>query len=896
MNLKALKTIIVWLAIGIALFATPVLAQRVTTPLMNGWKFQQNSAMIGPEQPGYNDSSWSTVSVPHTWNRVGYYTNQTIPHQNTAANQNLYQGNAWYRISFSPPPMTNKRVFLQFDAASRIAEVWLNGVRLGQHKGGFSRFRFDATPAMKANAVNTLAVRVNNAAPAAGNETANILPLTIGVDFFVYGGLYRSVSLVTTPTVHFDMLDYGGSGMYATAANVSANSATLTVVSKFKNDSNASVTGASVNYKLVDASGNTKASWNTPVNVPIGSNVQVSSTVTVTSPHLWNGVSDPYLYQIVGQLYTPQAGVLDQMNQSFGFRNIVIDPAHGLYLNGKHIPLHGVSRHQDRETKGWAVSASDEDQDVSIIKEMGANTIRLAHYEQSEHMNELSDKNGLIIWDEIPLVGALTLTPGQTTPPSAELVANAQQQLKELIIQNYNHPAVAVWSISNEIDLLGPPPDPIPMLTDLNNLAHATDPSRPTTLASCCEGRKNYSGVYPPNISAITDTFGANRYPGWYYGAAGDMGSILDTLHGNHLNQPMSVSEYGAGAGISIHTDNPLGGPWNASGYAQPEGYQSYLHETIWPQLNARDYLWSTWVWNMFDFATTIRTEADSVNINTKGLVTYDRTARKDAFYYYKANWTTSPVVHIAEHDYTNRDYQVTDVKVYSNVPSVELLLNGVSLGSKSSCANAVCIWKDVKLSAGNNTLIASSSSATDTVIWQLDSIRTSQIWIASGSIIPQTTSKGLYGSDNYFTGGTGSGTYRYGSNFSYNIPANNGTYNVTLTFLEPDANAASSRVFNVTANGQIVLSNFNIAIAAGGTNKLVTQTFPVTISNGNLNLVFTSVTGDAIVSYVEVTSTSTLTNPLATTPTLLMVGGGAAAAALAGAAALLGRKKKINS
>jgi len=885
MYFNLLKNKIVWLAIGMLFLATPASAQRITESLANGWKFQQNSAMTGPEQPSYNDSSWSTVSVPHTWNRVGYYLNQTVPHQNTAANENLYQGNAWYRISFSPPPMMNKRVFLQFDAASRVAEVWLNGVRLGQHKGGFSRFRFDATTAMKSNAVNVLAVRVNNAMPVTGNETADILPLN-KVDFFVYGGLYRPVSLVVTPTIHFDLLDFGGNGMYASATNVTSSSATLTVLSKFKNDSNTSLSGASVIYKLLDANGNTVTSWSTPINVPIGSKVQVSSTVNIASPHLWNGVADPYLYRIVGQLYSSQYGVIDQMDQSFGFRDIRIDPNQGLFLNGRHIALRGVSRHQDRETKGWAVSSADEDQDISIIKEMGANTLRLAHYEQSEYMNSLADKNGLIIWDEIPLVSTFTLTAGQTAA-SLGLVENARQQLTEMIIQDYNHPAVAVWSIANELDLYGAPPNPIPFLNELNNLSHSLDALKPTTLANCCQGGPNLSGNNTPNLSGITNVIGENRYPGWYYGKATDMGSMLDTLHNTSGSQPISLSEYGAGAAISIQTDNPLGGPWSSSGYTQPEGYQSYLHQTILPMLNTRPYLWATWVWNMFDFSTTIRKEGDSVNINTKGLVTYDRTTRKDAFYFYKANWSSTPTVHIANGRYNNRNYQVTDIQVYSNVPSVELSLNGTSLGSRSSCANATCVWNNVKLASGNNSLSATSASASDNVSWYLDPIRTTQIWIGAGNLIGQTTSKGQYGSDNYFTGGTGSGSYRYGSNFSYNIPANNGTYNVTLTFLEPDANAASTRVFNVTANGQVVVSDFNVATAAGGINKQVSQTFPVTISNGNLNLVFTSVTGDAIVSYIEVTSAS----PPISTNSLLLVGTGAAA--LAGAGLLLGRNKR---
>lgn len=889
MYFNSLKNKIVWLAIGILFLATPAYAQRATQSLANNWKFQQNAAMTGPEQPGYNDSSWSTVSVPHTWNRVGYYLNQTVPHQNTAANENLYQGNAWYRVSFSPPSMLNKRVFLQFDAASRVAEVWLNGVRLGQHKGGFSRFRFDATTAMKTNAVNVLAVRVNNAMPASGNETADILPLN-KVDFFVYGGLYRPVSLLITPTVHFGLLDAGGNGMYASATNVTSSSATLTVLSEFKNDSNASLTGASVLYKLLDANGNTKASWSAPVTIPIGSKAQVSSTVNITSPRLWNGVADPYLYRIVGQLYSSQQGVIDQIDQSFGFRDIRIDRNQGLFLNGNRIALRGVSRHQDRETKGWAVTSADEAQDITLIKEMGANTIRLAHYQQSENMNNLADKNGLIVWAEIPLVSTFTLTAGQTSA-TPKFVENARQQLTEMIVQNYNHPAVAVWSIANELDLYGTPPNPIPLLTELNDLSHSLDTLKPTTLANCCQGTPNLSSNPSPNLSNITNVIGENRYPGWYYGKASDMGSILDTMYNTSGSQPISLSEYGAGAAISIQTDNPLGGPWNASGYAQPEGYQSYLHQTILPIINARPYLWGTWVWNMFDFSTTIRKEGDSVNINTKGLITYDRITRKDAFYFYKANWSSTPTVHIANGRYTNRNYQVTDVQVYSNVPSVELSLNGTSLGTKSNCANATCVWDDVKLASGNNALSATSATASDDVSWYLDPIRTTQVWIAAGRLISQTTSKGQYGSDNYFTGGTGSGSYRYGSNFSYDIPVNNGTYNVTLTFLEPSSTAASTRVFNVTANGEVVLSNYNVATAAGGINQQVTQTFPVTISNGNLNLVFTSVTGDAIVSYIEVTADPTLISP----NSLLLVGGGAAAAALVGAAALLGRKKKIN-
>lgn len=444
-------------AFALTLAATSSLAsaaERLTVPLTDGWRFTQDDTLTGAEAPGFDDKAWAAVSVPHTWNRAGYYLSDG-PHLHTPATINAKQGVGWYRLAFTAPAaIKDKTAWLQFDAASRKASVWLNGVHLGDHAGGFSRFRLDASQPIRPGQPNLLVVRVDGSRPVAGGPTADILPL--GGDFFVHGGLYRAVSLVATDKAHFDMLDFGGPGVYARTTAIGDGKATVAVRSKLRNDARRGVKLV-LTTQLVDASGAVAAQVATPVTLAAGQSTEVAQDLALAAAHLWQGVKDPYLYRLKSVIKDARGQVVDSLDQGFGVRQIRIDSEKGLILNGQPLRLHGVGYHQDREGKGWAVSAADTAQDMAIIREMGANTIRLTHYQHGTAIHELADQYGLILWDEIPFVSVMTLAADQVEPTPG-LVADARQQLQELIRQNYNHASVGVWGIANEVDLRGTPP------------------------------------------------------------------------------------------------------------------------------------------------------------------------------------------------------------------------------------------------------------------------------------------------------------------------------------------------------------------------------------------------------------------------------------------------------
>ena len=868
------------IAILVSLAAAPAAGQdvRTTRVLSDGWVFAK-----GVEAPAGGAPEWARVTVPHSWNRVGHYTNPG-DHPNRAETLDGYQGVAWYRLEFDAPcEPRGKRTFLEFDAASRTAEVWLNGKRLGGHAGGFSRFRFDATDALKPGVANTLMVRVDNTAPDVGTATADVLPLA--GDFFVHGGLYRPVRLIVTDGVHFDMLDHGGSGVYATTRSIGEGRALIDVRWRARNDTaRAARIGAVV--RLLDASGAVRAEQRRPVTLAGGAGGEASVTLDVADPHLWNGVADPYLHRLSVDLVGADGRVLDRVEQSFGIREVRIDPERGLFLNGKPLRLHGVGYHQDREGKGWAVSDADIAEDVAIMREMGANTIRLTHYQHGQPIHDLADRYGLLVWDEIPLVSRWTM--GASLEASGGLRANAAQQMRELIRQNGNHASVIAWGIANEVDFGksipifitnkdGPAPNPISLLAELNAIAKAEDPARPTAIATCCEGRLLGDAEVPITAGA-TDVSGANRYFGWYYGDPSGLGPHLDALRAARPNQPLSVTEYGAGGATSIHTDNALGGDVDQRGRNQPEEYESYIHETAWATLSAKPYLWATWLWNSFDFATTRRREGDAIDINTKGLVTYDRAIRKDAYYFYKANWSAAPTVHINGRRYVDRAYPFTDVRVYSNAPETELMVGGKSLGTMKDCPQRICVWPKVALAAGSNAVVARGRFAggvtEDRLEWRLSPGAAGTIRIDSGALVAGATG---FGSDDFFDGGeagdvnasTGYGkppppkvvtgtdaalvaqTYREGD-FAYRVPLPRGRYTVTLTFAEPSLKAGERR-FDVTANGRRVVADLDVAKEAGGALKAITRRFPVQVGNAGLELRFAGRTGKAIVSAIEV-------------------------------------------
>lgn len=870
--------------------AAPALAQadRQVVPLAQGWQFSRGGE-VAPAAPDAGPRDWQPVAVPHSWNRVGYYVPDPETHINQPATIDKYQGVGWYRLSFTPPAgMAKRRAFLQFDAASRTAEVWLNGKRLGEHRGGFSRFRLDAIDALRPGQVNTLLVKVDNSQPDVGSSTADVLPLA--GDFFVHGGLYRPVSLIATDPVHVDLLDSGGSGVFASTRSIAADRAEVDVRVRLRNDG-ARRQVANALVRLVDTEGRTVASTTRRVTLSADGAQEVAQVLAVPNPHLWNGVADPYLHRLIVDVTAPSGKLLDRVDQAFGIRQMQADAERGFLLNGKPLRLHGVGYHQDREGKGWAVDAADIEQDFAIMREMGVNTIRLTHYQHGQVIHDLADRAGIILWDEIPLVSRWTL--GTDTVATPALLANARQQLRELIRQNGNHASVFTWGIANEVDFGksipafistvkdAPAPDPLPLLRELNTLARQEDPSRATALATCCEGRLGVSAEVPVTAVAA-DLGGANRYFGWYYGEADDLGAHLDAMRKLRPAQPLSVTEYGAGGATTIHTDNPLGGRVDARGRNQPEEFESHIHERAWDALSKRPYLWATWLWNSFDFATTVRREGDAIDVNTKGLVTYDRKIRKDAYYFYKANWSAAPTVHVNGRRYVDRAYPATDVRVYSNAPRTELSVNGRVIGTMTDCAQRTCVWEKVALTPGTNRIVARGlfpgGAQEDAVEWRLAPEAVSTIRIDSGALVAPEVPGKRYGSDDFFTGGkagevnafsgygprpalkvvTGTSegavveTYREGR-FGYRVPLADGRYQVALTFVEPSL-AAGARQFDVTANGRRIVSALDVAAAAGGPLKAITRTIPVQVTGGQLELSFVPVRGDAIVSAIEIT------------------------------------------
>ncbi len=874
------------LAIGLAAFAlvfTSALAKprgappaaaavssRQATLLSDGWHFRQSDAITDAQSAAVDDAGWQTVSIPHTWNRIG---NEGLVR---SSDSNSTRGIGWYRLHFKTAAAGNKRYFLQFDGAGLIAEVWLNGQYLGKHMGAFGRFRFDATAALKPGADNLLVVKTDNSKPAPGSTTQDTIPHS--GDFFIHGGLYRPVTLITTSASHVDLMDFGGPGVYARATAIGNDNATVEVRSRLVGD--AGPARVTIETQIQDAAGAIVAAQTSVATAGPAADHTVS--LSIAKPHLWNGTKDPYLYRVTVTLRDTKGATLDRVIQPLGLRTIRFDPDKGFFLNGVQTQMRGAARHQDRPAKGWAISRADIAQDFDILQDMGANAVRLAHYQHDQFAYDLTDSRGILVWAEIPAVNAVSFG---DAPANAALTANAEQQLKELIRQNYNHPSIVVWSIANEIDLVptlkNTEAHSAPLLHALNDLAHAEDPGRPTTMADCCErfpdgGSNDAKGVKLADhavTTGITDTIGYNRYMGWYYNAPSEFGPFLDKAHRTHPALPMSVSEYGAGGALTQHSDNALGGPINPHGRPHPEEVQNWYHEESWKQIAARPYIWGVFVWNMFDFSSDSRQEGDLSEINEKGLVSFDRSVKKDSFYYYRAQWNPALTVHLTGRRYVDRAYGVVDVKAYSNAAEARLLLNGADAGT-THCTDGICVWPGVRLASGENALTATASkdgaTLTDTVQWEytgaLDSIH-----IKAGDVTGLRAADGTrYGSDNFFSGGQGKGvnpsdtapdkrlvvaplydSYRVG-NFAYDVPVPDGHYSVTLRFAEPSAKAGE-RAFDVTINGKVVLAGFDVAATAGGPRIGTDRTFEADAVKGVIHIAFTPVVGEAIVSAIDV-------------------------------------------
>jgi beta-galactosidase len=658
--------------------------------------------VAGAERVGFDDSTWQKVTLPHTWNNL----------DGEDGGKNYYRGVGWYRRHLRiDRALAGRSFFLYFDGAGAVADVFVNGQHAGTHRGYFAGFCFDVTKLLKPGADNVIAVKVSNA------PDLEVPP--VSADFTFFGGLYRGVRLLALNDLSVTPLDDASPGVYLKQVKVTPQRAQIEITTKVRNASARAKT-ATVRCVITAQDGTPAGEFTTNSNIPAGATVDVVQNAALDHPHLWNGRADPYCYRVTIDVLDGST-VTDEIAQPLGLRFFHVDPNAGFFLNGRSYPLHGVNRHQDRLDKGWAISPADHEQDFRLIEEMGCNAIRLAHYQHAQEFYDLCDRGEMVVWAEACLVNSID--------PSTRFKDTARQQLVELIKQNFNHPSICFWSLFNELHYVengksdytrGPgDPDDLQFVAQLNQLANKLDPTRITTAASCVNPRDP--------INFITDAIGFNWYYGWYIkpagawgkGAPSDWGKGLDALHHALPNRCISITEYGAGASIHQHevpaTQPRPGGRWH------PEEWQCIVHEAAWKAMSQRHWLWGTFVWNMFDFAADQRNEGDHPGRNDKGLVTYDRKTRKDAFFFYQANWTTSPMVHITSRRFNPRPSGPTELKVYSNCAEVELLLNGRSLGTKKS-PDHVFVWRDVTLPEGTNRVEAKGRQAdhqvSDTVVW----------------------------------------------------------------------------------------------------------------------------------------------------------------------------------
>jgi beta-galactosidase len=653
---------------------------RVTMDLNPGWKFIRQD-VPGAQAVEFDDSAWGGVALPHTWNNL----------DGEDGGDDYYRGVGWYRrhldLRGQQAQLGGKSLFLRFDGASITTDVYVNGKSAGlTHKGMFGAFCYNVTGLLDPAGDNVIAVRVSNA------RDANVAPLS--ADFTFYGGLYRSVRLLALDPLSITPLDDAGPGVYVKQSNVSVEQADLEITTKLRNAHAADRT-ATVRCKVLDATGGVAGTVSGLVQIGADDAADAVQRLTIEHPHLWNARMDPYLYHVEVTVW--DGGQLtDREVVPLGLRFFRVDPDRGFFLNGQSYPLHGVNRHQDRQDMGWAIGPKEHEEDFNLIMEMGCTGIRLSHYEQAQEFYDLCDRGGLVAWAEVCLVNSVTVSPA--------FDENAKQQLRELIKQNYNHPAICFWGMFNELGEgkdpslreAGQKPHQIELVRQLSRLAKRLDPTRLTTAASNLE---------PDNaLHQITDVMAFNRYYGWYSGSNADWGKGLDAIRAALPGRANGISEYGAGASVYEHELNPS--QPKTSGTWHPEEWQCITHEQAYAAMKQRPWIWGTFLWAMFDFGSDGRHEGDHLGINDKGLVTFDRKIKKDAFFFYKANWSSEPFVHINDQRFTPRNVSKGPVKVYSNCDSVELKVNGQSAGVQSS-EDHVFVWPNVTLRRGGNELEA---------------------------------------------------------------------------------------------------------------------------------------------------------------------------------------------
>jgi beta-galactosidase len=657
-----------------------------------GWKFSRHGQTLSSSTAG-----WEQVDIPHTWNAQEAHQGK------------LYRGACWYQRRLRiPRAWKGRRVFIRFEAASIVARTYINGHYLGEHKGAFTAFCYELTPYLHYGGKNDLRVLVDN------SRRQDVPP--VSGDFNMDGGLYRPVHLIVKNKVCITPLDFASPGVYLSTRELDSAHAVVSVRSLVSNGTTGEQ-GAHVRVTIRDAAGHEVASGvSDTLQLAAGSTLAFDQWLEWKDPHAWNGERDPYLY--TADIRVVSGGkTVDRLTQPLGLKTVAISQQKGFLLNGKPYPIYGVAKKQDYGDQGWAMTEPDQKQDAQMILELGATAVRDAHYPMSAYWHTLCDHDGILLWDEVPLVNEIRRTPAFT--------ANAIRQMEEMIHQLYNHPSIAFWGLFNEIGNAHTPYS-AGLLNRLKHIARDLDTSRIIVAAS------DHGDMY---YNQIPDAICYNTYPGWYKGGNWPRSEAntggLDQFAGwirfryDETHKRIAISEYGAGGSVSQHEEDAFEKPQpNPGGPFHPEEWQTWVHEQDYRQIKGNPEVWGSFVWVMFDFAVATRHEGATPYINDKGLVTEDRKIRKDAFFFYKANWNKDPMVYIAARRLTPRKMAVTRVQVFSNANRVILEVNGRKLGAVIPDDTHVCLWKKVQLQRGRNQIRAvgyfGDKTVSDSCEWEL--------------------------------------------------------------------------------------------------------------------------------------------------------------------------------
>ncbi|RVT79665.1 DUF4982 domain-containing protein [Flavobacterium sufflavum] len=850
-------------AIFIMLLLSPFMtinAQRKLETINEYWRFER-SDVNSAQDAAFNDQNWDIVNLPHTWNA-----------DDAMKGINYYQGIGWYRKKMISKISQDKKYCLYFEGALQDVYVFVNGKQVGRHQGGYSGFRFDVTSYLnKGNkAVNQIAVKVDN------TLNPSIAPSAFSADFNFWGGIYRDVYLEEYNQVHFRNDNYGSKGVFVETPEVSNESASVKIWGEIKNEG---LNALSVKIKniIVDAEGKIVKELISKLKVESGKNTPFTAlSGKITTPKLWSPDS-PYLYRVKTQIIEEKTGaILDLIDNPLGFRWFSADTKQGFMLNGKPIKLIGACRHQDYEGLGNALSNDLNRYDIKLIKEMGANYIRISHYPQDPSVLEECDKLGLIAWEEIPIVNAIT--------PTKEFFENCRINLTEMIRQHYNHPSVMLWGYSNEI-LIGGYSDALGELhKELEALCHKEDPNRLTGLAFHASPLYNKKGLGDlPNI------VGWNRYEGWYRATLADFGKFLDEENTKYPNRPLIVSEYGSGSDTRLHSLSP-------ESYDFSMEYQQLFHASYLKQILERPFVIGSSIWNFIDFGVSKRGES-MPGINNKGIVRYNRKP-KDIYYFLQAALTKKPVLYIASRDWVDRigtsasineNFAKQQVKIFSNLPEVELLVNGKSVG-KQKVVDFTAVY-EVPFEDGKNILELISGNQKDVCIvnfkvlpYDLRSSKDKELVVAvnagSKCFFTDPDNRVIYQPDQaYREGGWGhigvDLTKKTTLNMPHNVKATtidplfqtarlgmeaykfdvpDGRYEIDLQFCELQESEAGKRVFNVSINNEEVLSTFDLFELSSSLTASI-KTYTIEVKNGKgIRVDFKAITGQPIISGIKLT------------------------------------------